>query len=79
MDIETSLGKVKINVICGQNKLTGKWETPFRNRIFRGEHSAMSPALEQKIVTTVCETGSFEKAATVCKAWGCNLTDDKAT
>ena len=78
MNIETSLGKVQINVLCGQNKLTGKWETPFRNRFFRGEHSAMSPALEQKIVTTVCETGSFEKAATVSKAWGYNLTDDKA-
>ena len=58
MNIETSLGKVQMNVLCGQNKLTGKWETPFRNRFFRGEHSAMSPALEQKIVTTVCETGS---------------------
>jgi hypothetical protein len=38
----------------------------------------MSPALEQKIVTAVCETGSFKKAATVSKAWGYNLTDDKA-
>ncbi len=78
MEIDTSLGKAKIAVLCGQCKSTGGWETPFRDRLFRGERGAVSPALEQRIVTTVCETGSFEKAAKVCGAWGCELSDDKA-
>lgn len=78
MEIDTSLGKAEITVLCGQCKSTGGWETPFRDRLFRGERGAVSPALERRIVTTVCETGSFEKAARVCGAWGCGLSDDKA-
>ena len=78
MEIKTSFGKAKISVLCGQCKSTGRWETPFRDRLFRGERGAVSPALERRIVTTVCETGSFEKAAKVCGAWGCELSDDKA-
>lgn len=35
-----------------------------------GSHS-VSPALERRIVTTVCETGSFEKTAKVCGARLC--------
>lgn len=77
MEIDTSLGKAKINVLCGQCKSTGGWETPFRDKLFRGERGAISPALERKIVTTACETGSFEKATKVCGVWGCNLSDDK--
>ena len=78
MEVDTSLGKAKITVLCGQCKSTGGWETPFRDRLFRGERGAVSPALERRIVTTTCETGSFEKAAKVCGAWGCELSDDKA-
>ena len=66
MEIDTSFGKARISVVCGQCKSSRGWETPFRDRLFRGERGAVSPALERKIVTTVCETGSFEKAATVC-------------
>jgi hypothetical protein len=77
MEINTSLGKAKIGVICGQCKSTGGWETPFRDKLFRGERGADTPALERKIVTTACETGSFEKAAKVCGVWGCDLSDDK--
>ena len=78
MDVATSFGKARITVLCGQCKTTGAWETPFRDRLFRGERGAMSPALERKVVTTICETGSFEKAAKVCAVWGCELSDDKA-
>ena len=78
MEIDTSLGKARITVLCGQCKSTRGWETPFRDRLFRGERGAVSPALERRIVTTTCETGSFEKSAKVCGAWGCELSDDKA-
>ena len=78
MEIDTSFGKARIVVVCGQCKSTRGWETPFRDRLFRGGRGAVSPALERKVVTTVCETGSFEKAAKVCGAWGCGLSDDKA-
>ena len=54
MEIDTSLGKARITVLCGQCKSTGVWETPFRDRLFRGERGAVSPALERRIVTTVC-------------------------
>lgn len=78
MVVDTSFGKARISVVCGQCKSTRGWETPFRDRLFRGGRGAVSPALERKIVTTVCETGSFEKAARVCGAWGCEPGDDKA-
>ena len=78
MEIDTSSGKARIGVVCGQCKSTRGWETPFRDRLFRGGRGAVSPALERKVVTTVCETGSFEKAAAVCGAWGCEPGDDKA-
>lgn len=78
MEIDTTFGKARISVVCGQCKSTRGWETPFRDRLFRGGRGAVSPALERKVVTTVCETGSFEKAAKVCGAWGCEPGDDKA-
>lgn len=78
MEIDTSPGKAKITVPCGQCKSTRGWETPFRDRLFRGGRGAVSPALERRIVTTTCETGSSEKSAKVCGAWGCELSDDKA-
>ena len=78
MEVDTALGKARLSVPCGQCRSTRKWETPFRDRLFRGERGAVSPALERGIVTTVCETGSFEKAAKVCGAWGCEPGDDKA-
>ena len=77
MEVETTFGTARITVVCGQCKATRGWETPFRDRLFRGERGAVSPALERKIVTTACETGSFEKAAKVCTVWGCELSDDK--
>ena len=69
MEVDTSFGKARISVVCGQCKSTRGWETPFRDRLFRGGRGAVSPALERKVVTTVCETGSFEKAAKVCGVW----------
>lgn len=78
MEVDTSFGKARISVVCGQCKSTRGWETPFRDRLFRGGRGAVSPALERKAVTTVCETGSFEKAAKVCGARGCEPGDDKA-
>lgn len=78
MEIDTTFGKARVSVVCGQCKSTRGWETPFRDRLFRGGRGAVSPALERKVVTTVCETGSFEKAAKACGAWGCEPGDDKA-
>ncbi len=78
MEVLTVFGCARLSVFCGQCKTTRKWETPFRDRLFRGERGAVSPALERRIATTVCETGSFEKASKVCGEWGCELSDDKA-
>ena len=69
MEVDTSFGKARISVVCGKCKSARGWETPFRDRLFRGERGAASPALERKAVTTVCEKGSFEKAAKVCGVW----------
>ena len=77
MEVATSFGTARVTVVCGQCKSTGGGETPFRARLFRGERGAVSPSLERKVVTTACETGSFEKAAKVCAAWGRELSDDK--
>ena len=74
MEVTSTFGTARISVLCGQCKTTGGWETPFRDRIFRGRRGALSPSLEWKVATTVCETGAFEKAAKVCGTWGCALT-----
>lgn len=78
MEVTSTFGTARISVLCGQCKTTGGWETPFRDRIFRGRRGALSPSLEWKVATTVCETGAFEKAAKVCGTWGCTLSDDRA-
>lgn len=78
MAVESTFGTARVTVLCGQCKTTRGWEVPFRDRLFRGSRAAMSPSLERKVATTVCETGSFEKAAKVCGVWGCALSDDRA-
>ena len=78
MAVESTFGTAHVTVACGQCKSTRGWEVPFRDRLFRGGRAAMSPSLERKVATTVCETGSFEKAAKVCGVWGCALSDDRA-
>lgn len=77
MNIQTVMGKARIMVKCGKCKTTGEYETPFRLNFFRAERAAMSPELEQRVVITTCETGSFEKASVLCKRWGCEISDDK--
>ena len=76
--VKTQYGDVKLRGFCGRCRRTGEFEIPFKVRFCRGERFAMSPLLERKVVTTVCETGSFEKASRVCGEWGCGLSDDKA-
>ena len=52
-------------------------ESPSRGRICAIRRGAISPALERRIVTAA-RTGSFEKAARVCGARGCEPGDDRA-
>ena len=78
MVVDTSLGELRLEVAMGFCEVSGKWETPARRLWFRGEARAVTPAYEQAILTTACETGSYEKAAKVCAVWGCNISDDKA-
>lgn len=77
MEVDTAMGTLRLKVIMGQCRTSGKWETPARQAWFRGEHRAATPAYELALATTACETGSFEKAAKVCAAWGCKPSDDK--
>ena len=77
MVVDTSMGKARLEVVTGYCKATGTWETPARRLWFRGERRAVTPAFEQALLATACETGSYEKAARVCGAWGCNASDDK--
>lgn len=76
--MKTQYGEVKLRGFCGRCRKTGEFEIPFKVRFCRGERCAMSPLLERKVLATVCETGSFEKASRVCGEWGCALSDDKA-
>ena len=77
MTVRSTLGDVKLGVITGKRRSDGKYETPFRVKYFRGEHEAVSPALEQRLVTAVCETGSFESASKLCAKFGITISDDK--
>ena len=77
MVVDTGMGEVRLEVVTGYCKAKGKWETPARRLWFRGEARAVTPAYERALLTTACETGSYEKAAKVCAVWGCNPSDDK--
>ena len=75
--ILTPYGPVELQLFSGRCQTTNRFEMPFKTRYCRGERHPVSPLLERKIVTTACETGSFEKASKVCAEWGCEISDDK--
>ncbi len=85
MAVLTRMGTVHLVVRCGARqtvKKAGKryvkrWETPFRERHFRGERSAVTPGAEKLAVMAACETGAFEKGAKVCTEFGMALCDDR--
>lgn len=77
MVVDTAMGEARLEVATGYCRSSGKWETPARRLWFRGEARAVTPAYERAILTTACETGSYEKAAKVCAVWGCTPSDDK--
>lgn len=75
--ILTPYGIVELKLFCGRCQTSGKFECPFKVVFCRGESRALSPLLEERIVSTACETGSYEKASRLCKKWGCDISDDK--
>ena len=85
MVILTRMGPVRIRVRMGRRATLRKvgrtyercWETPFRELHFRGEHSAVTPGVEELVVMAACETGSFEKGAAICGKFGLELSDDR--
>ena len=62
MVVDTSLGELRLEVAMGFCEASGKWEMPARRLWFRGKARAVMPTYEKAILSTACETGSYEKA-----------------
>lgn len=77
MSLLTPNGVVELDVFCGRSRGSKRFEVPFKERFCRGSRFAVTPLLERRIAATACETGSYEKCARLCGAWGCALSDDK--
>lgn len=75
MTITTTVGKVVIGAVYGQDPETGQWLSPVRVRWGLGPHETMSPVLEEKVCHTATMTNSYEKAAKVAAKWGSPVDD----
>ena len=75
MTIQTTAGEVVVEAPYGQDRQTGQWLSPTRERFGLGPHPRLSPVLEEKLCFTATLTNSYEKAAAIAAKWGAP-TDD---
>ena len=75
MTIETTAGEVVVEAPYGQDRQTGQWLSPTRERFGLGPHQRLSPVLEEKLCFTATLTNSYEKAAAIAAKWGAAADD----
>lgn len=73
--ITTSVGKVTVKTVYGQDPETGKWLNSMRILWGLEAHQEMSPVLEEKICFTATQAGSYESAARIAEKWGVEVDD----
>jgi hypothetical protein len=73
--IQSTVGKVSLRVLYGQDPVAGVWLCPLRQVWGLQANQTMSPALEEKVCFTVTMTPSFEKGAAVAAKWGSPVDD----
>ena len=73
--IKTLTGYITVEAVYGQDRETGKWVMPMRERLGLQKHKPMTPALEDRLCHLAISTRSYEKAAEVANRQGIE-TDD---
>lgn len=75
MTVRSVVGRVRVEVLCGQDPADRHWGCPIRERWGLAAHQQMSPVLEQKLAFTATLVGSYEAAAQDAANWGCPVDD----
>jgi len=75
MQLHTSVGVIKLQVLHGQDPADQHWGCPVREHWGLTCHQQLSLALEDKLVFTVTATASYEEAAAVAQKWGVTVSD----
>jgi hypothetical protein len=76
MKLTSTFGVINIIVWAGYSQNGKQWVVPVRERWHIEEFQRMMPSLQKKLCCTAVETGSFEKAASLAREWGCDTSDD---
>lgn len=75
MQLHTSVGVIKLQVLHGQDPADKHWGCPVREHWGLTCHQQLSLALEDKLAFTVTATASYEEAAAVAQKWGVTVSD----
>ena len=75
MQLHTSAGVIKLQVLHGQDPTDKHWGCPVRESWGLTCHQQLSLALEDKLAFTVTATASYEEAAAVAQKWGVTVSD----
>jgi hypothetical protein len=70
LKIKTLTGPITLEVVYGQDRETGEWVMPMRERLGLQGHKPMTPALEDRLGHLAISTRSYEKAAEVANRQG---------
>jgi hypothetical protein len=74
MQLHTSAGVIKLQVLHGQDPADQHWGCPVREHWGLTCHQQLSLALEDKLAFTVTATASYEEAAAVAQKWGVTVS-----
>lgn len=75
MVIQTTVGRIELEVDYGWDRRGEQWVSPARVSLGLATHERMSPVLGEKLAYTATRTGSYEKAAEVARKWGAPADD----
>ena len=75
MQLHTSVGVIKLQVLHVQDPSDHHWGCPVREHWGLTCHQQLSLALEDKLAFTVTATAAYEEAAAVAQKWGVTVSD----
>jgi len=75
MKLRTACGRVKLRVRHGYSRALEAWVCPARIAWGLEKYQHITPALAARIIHTVTETGSYERASAMCTVWGSPISD----
>jgi hypothetical protein len=75
MELRTVSGPVELRLRHGYSRALQAWVCPARVAWGLERHQRISPELAARVVHTVTESGSYERAAALCTVWGSPISD----